>query len=281
MKFDTVFVRAVGGAFVLLFSTASVALFSAGAPPARTGAPGDTGTCANGGCHDSFALNSGDGSVAITAPPEYTPGETIQFTVRVSDPSASQYGFEVTAKTDDTMLVGEWDVSDPAIQLTGGNVHYVTHDPAPLAAGGFTWTLTWTAPPNEVGNITLYAAGNAANNGGSNKDDFIYTTSHVFSPSLVTATESLDVPGDIGSMTIYPNPFIDNATVRYSLDRSSNVVLELYDVLARRVLSQDLGSQAPGTHEWAIPAHDLPAGVLFFRLRTERSSRMGMAILTR
>ena len=37
------------------------------------------------------------------------------------------------------------------------------------------WTFKWTAPTNDVGPITFYAAGNAANGDFSTSGDYIYT----------------------------------------------------------------------------------------------------------
>ncbi len=63
--------------------------------------------------------------------------------------------------------------------------------------------------------------------------------------------------------------------------KTDDTMLEVYDALGRRVTSKNLGSQSPGIYECTIFAEDLPSGVIFYRFSTERSSKMGMAILTR
>ena len=57
---------------------------------------------------------------------------------------------------------------------------YIKHTLPGTAAGqpeGHAWSFEWTAPPDDVGPVTFYAAGNAANNNGNNSGDYIYTTS--------------------------------------------------------------------------------------------------------
>ena len=70
---------------ILASLTITVVSFSGGPPTGRTGAPGET-TC-QAGCHSSFALNSGSGSVSIASDvPEtgYEAGQTYTITFNVS-----------------------------------------------------------------------------------------------------------------------------------------------------------------------------------------------------
>src|SRR6266542_4030036 len=41
---------------------------------------------------------------------------------------------------------------------------------------GASWSFKWTAPAEDIGPVTMYAAGNQANNDGNNSGDQIYTT---------------------------------------------------------------------------------------------------------
>jgi hypothetical protein len=45
------------------------------------------------------------------------------------------------------------------------------------------WTFSWIAPPEEVGTVVFYAAGNAANGAGNTGGDFIYTGTATTIPS--------------------------------------------------------------------------------------------------
>jgi hypothetical protein len=60
----------------------------------------------------------------------------------------------------------------------GGNRQYIEHGIESTFAGqtgGASWTFNWTAPAGDIGPVIFYAAGNQANNDGTNNGDQIYT----------------------------------------------------------------------------------------------------------
>jgi hypothetical protein len=72
------------------------------------------------------------------------------------------------------------------------------------------------------------------------------------------------------SWTVYPNPFRDQTTLRFSLRRSGPVQVVLYDVLGRRVEHLYEGVPAAGPmHTLRIDGKRLPAGVYVVRLLGE------------
>jgi uncharacterized protein (TIGR03437 family) len=173
------------------------AKISPGPPLGFTGAP-DEGVCT--GCHYTFGHpnppNSG-GKVEITGlPAAYTPGQTYTLTVTVSHPTARAWGFEMTAidANGTSSTVGSMTAVNTTTTLqrdstASGQVRiYFSHnDEAGIAKGKMgsnSWSINWTAPAATIGDITFYAAGNAANNQVTPEDDYIYTTSVVVkSPS--------------------------------------------------------------------------------------------------
>ncbi|MEW6207233.1 MAG: choice-of-anchor V domain-containing protein [Acidobacteriota bacterium] len=170
-------------AAVLIFVIAIVAYASASGPDARyTGAPGDIGNCVN--CHDSFEnANVGPGSVTITnAPAVYTPGQQYTLTVTVQQGGQSRFGFQLTAVDSNGDRAGTLAPvsSDSQLNaLTGtGDRQYIQHSStgtSPTSSGRRIWQIRWTAPSTDVGTVTFYVAGNAANNNGTNQGDYIYT----------------------------------------------------------------------------------------------------------
>jgi uncharacterized protein (TIGR03437 family) len=65
-------------------------------------------------------------------------------------------------------------------------VQFVTHTLSGTrngTRGGVTFEFNWTPPSNDVGDIKLYAAGNAANGNNSDTGDHIYTTNITVSPA--------------------------------------------------------------------------------------------------
>jgi uncharacterized protein (TIGR03437 family) len=168
------------------------AKISPGPPLGFTGAP-DEGTCV--GCHYTFGQPNppnSRGKVEITGlPAVYTPGQTYTLTITVSHPTARAWGFEMTAidANGTSSTVGSMTAVNATTTLkrdstASGQVRtYFSHnDEAGIAkgkTGSNSWSINWTAPAATVGDITFYAAGNAANNQVTPEDDYIYTTSVV------------------------------------------------------------------------------------------------------
>ncbi|MBM2840253.1 MAG: hypothetical protein HW412_781, partial [Bacteroidetes bacterium] len=64
----------------------------------------------------------------------------------------------------------------------------------------------------------------------------------------------------------YPNPFNPSTTIKFSLPRTSDVTLEVFDVLGRRVVSQSLGVRQIGENAVTFNAANLASGVYHYRL---------------
>ncbi len=205
--------------FILLLATSMAMAFSGG-PPA--GYAGNNGVyCTS--CHSSFGLNSGDGSLELSAITEYTPGETYSIQVSLSDPGQQRWGFQITAVDVTGGFAGTFSITDPVnTQLNSGT--YVNHTSAGTNFGdpnGNSWTFDWTAPAAGSGDVTFYLAGNAANGNFSNQGDYIYSYEQVAgeaAPELygLTTTPINDtVPAEGGNIT-YSIDFFTNIPQAYN-----------------------------------------------------------------
>ena len=171
-------------AIVAVAVTVSVAYgFAAGPPSGRTGAPGEQ-TCVQ--CHTG-TLNSGQGSVAIEGVPSaYEPGQEYTLTVRVSHPDRRRWGFQITALDAQNRPAGALEaINRNLTRLANGTGAqqgrvYVEQTSTGTFNGqpnNASWEVRWTAPAEDIGQITFYAAGNAANGNNASSGDNIYTTS--------------------------------------------------------------------------------------------------------
>ncbi len=194
------------------FGQTSVHAYRGGPDPSRTGAPAIGGipvelTCNSTGCHSGNAVNDGMATFQILdAPASYTPGQTYTIRVSLSRASRSRYGFQLVALDQNGGNVGTLATNDTSTQLIAADPgswvgrNYIMHTTAGSATSAPNqriWTIRWTAPATRGGKITLYAAGNAANDDRSTAGDFIYTTSAVIRPEVVTvngATFSATAP---------------------------------------------------------------------------------------
>lgn len=245
-------------AFLML---AGAVVNSSGALPGYTGAPGE-GNCTT--CHNAFGVNSGAGTLEIEAPDTYEPGDVVEVRVTLTHGGAVRHGFEIAAKNAEDNHVGSFELVDSRTRFTGVGNDYVTHSQANEVNA---WTVQWTAPPTDAGEVTFYAAGNAANGDGGPTGDYIYTTRKRVSASTGTGREEEVTPG-LTVYRAYPNPFVDRATVTFDLDGPAAVVLTVYDALGRVVRVVDPGVLAAGRQELHVEADGLVPGLYLYELRT-------------
>jgi hypothetical protein len=170
-----------------LMNANSASALSSGPPASFSGAPSENSCVA---CHSQFPVNSGVGNVQILGvPPTYTPGQQYPISVRVNDKEATIYGFQLTAIRSNGQAAGTFQLPSemPAKTqisqgIVGGNIRdYVLQTIDGLFTTGVfgsnTWHFFWTAPTENVGTVSFYAAGNGANSDGMTWGDYIYTTS--------------------------------------------------------------------------------------------------------
>lgn len=179
------------GAF--LGAPALLALSSGPQVPAA-GVPTDMGgqTCTS--CHRTFAPANSDprGNLQILVDKmTYTPGVKKKVRIKLEHPDAMRWGFQFTSRqtSDTTRGAGTLAANEDVLVRCGLSLgqppcagepepQFAVHTRASTRAGlrgGTEWEFEWTPPANEIGDITFFAAGNAANNGGTNADDRIYT----------------------------------------------------------------------------------------------------------
>lgn len=255
-----------------------LALSHAGGPdPRRTGAPLPGGgfelTCGDGDtCHTDAAVNSGPGSISIEAPISYGPSNSLEITVRVEEAGKTFFGFEIAVKDADHEHIGTLELIDPGVTRYAhpSNQEYVSHD-GPNGLLQNAWTVRWVPPGTDVGPVTIYAAGNAANGDGQSDSDHVYTTSKTLTFDIAADVEPQPVPSIFQLARAYPNPFTSQTTIRYDLKQAAPVTLALYDALGRLVRLRDLGLQPVGTHEIRLDAGALPAGLYLYELRTPQA----------
>ncbi|GEM_PF-3611028 len=81
--------------------------------------------------------------------------------------------------------------------------------------------------------------------------------------------ESAEVPLETNLFDNYPNPFNSSTTFNYSLSQNANVVLEIYNLLGRKIATLVDGYQQAGYKTVRWNAKGLASGVYFYRLKTD------------
>lgn len=200
-------------AFVLMSGEETAHTLSGNPPGFNAGAPGQS-SCTNSGCHATFDVNSGSGSVAIgfgDGTAMYEAGETYSMSVTIEQTGAARFGFQLCAVDGSGSGVGSFTASgaNTTTQSSGG-IDFVNHQGAVVVNDMHTYTFDWTAPSEDAGAVTFYVAGMAANNAVGNEGDRVYTTS-----SSVTFMETVSDVTTIDGKTwgFYPNPATNMLTV--------------------------------------------------------------------
>lgn len=215
--------------FVLLLSMD----VSSGGRAGHTGSPGEQ-TCAKSGCHDSNALNTGIGSVAINAVGlennTYVPGQTYTIQVVVSYTSRNLFGMGFEALQSSganagTLTPGTGTQTMNFLVGANNRTNIVHTSNGGASPNSHTFSFTWVAPAASAGTVGFYAAGVCANGNGSDLGDFVYTTSRTLTPLVLPAAPTITAAGNtticVGqSVTLSVNA---EAGVSYSWRNANNV----------------------------------------------------------
>ncbi len=87
------------------------------------------------------------------------------------------------------------------------------------------------------------------------------------------ATETVERTDKIIALNNAPNPFQKITTIRYQLQQSQNVSLEVFDNLGQRVAVLVHQTQEAGEHQVDFDATDLPSSVYFYKITIENDGK--------
>jgi len=234
-----------------------------------TGAPGstgNTGTCANTGCHSSGAFDPAvtiellDGDTPVN---KYEPGKT--YTLRVTNTpgtgTPADFGFQAVSLNAANEQAGDWGnpgAGKHVVTLSGRK--YVEHG-APSPSGVFQ--VPWIAPAAGVGNVTFYSASNAVNGNVAPSGDGTAKKTLAVEEGTVSAVFSLK--NEIASMTVQPNPVSEVMNLVVNSKITGNFTLRIFDVqgVIQKVESLSLTA---GANEKSIEVVGLASGLYILQL---------------
>lgn len=79
--------------------------------------------------------------------------------------------------------------------------------------------------------------------------------------------ETRTLPETFALMQNYPNPFNPATTISYALPEASEVTLEVFDMLGRKVAVLVTGNKPAGIYNVTFNANGLNSGIYIYRLR--------------
>jgi len=230
--------------------------YSGGSPGSRTNSPLDGENCTL--CHSDSDAESVDFWISSNIPFQgYTPGETYTITATGSHENVVKFGFEITAESDSDK-VGAFALTDEErTQFTNDN-SAVTHTSDGNTPDGDvnSWQMDWTAPEEGVGEITFYAAFNAANGNGTTSGDQIYTSTLLVNQFGVGVGENALSE----KVTLYPNP----ATSYVNMNVPDHSSIQVMNSMGQKVFELD---DVSNTAKLDVSNYD--NGIYFVRVNHE------------
>jgi len=86
--------------------------------------------------------------------------------------------------------------------------------------------------------------------------------------TFITGITDPMLPTTTALMNAYPNPFNPETRIQFSVIKSQNVSLKVYDVLGKEVLTLVDETKEPGYYEIGFNASGLPSGIYFYRMQS-------------
>ncbi|MDX1418520.1 MAG: T9SS type A sorting domain-containing protein [Rubricoccaceae bacterium] len=102
-----------------------------------------------------------------------------------------------------------------------------------------------------------------------------------FEPISAASTAYAEAPVAVAARGSHPNPFSASTTISYDLAEAQRVVLEVFDVLGRRVATLVDGVQEAGSHEAIFAGATLPSGTYVYRLTVGEETLAGRMVLAK
>jgi hypothetical protein len=135
----------------------------------------------------------------------------------------------------------------------------------------FTASLLW---PTVVHPLRLTSIGvqlgNTGVSGAVNEGTIILTNVRISYPEASSVSvDPVENPEGFSLGQNYPNPFNPVTTIEYTLDRSTDVTLRVFNVLGQEIARLVDGHLSAGSHRATFDASTLPSGTYFYSLEAE------------
>jgi hypothetical protein len=216
-------------------------------------------------CHGEFPNDTI--SVGIQGPDSVAAGETATYTVFVSHGPAMIGGFNVAnhrSNGADTLYLtpvpGDTMVRTQTGELTHRHPRSFTNDTV-------KWQFNYTAS-SVTGYDTLFATGNSTNDDTTSENDKwnwspnkvvrIYVPIGIINLSTIASEFSLSQN--------YPNPFNPVTNIHFSVAKSSDVKIRVYDILGNVVAEPVSGNMKQGSYSVDFNASGFASGAYFYSL---------------
>lgn len=205
-------------------------------------------------------------TVSILGPDSVQAGQTANFRVKISNGPAVAGGFDLASYLDTNSLypvAGDTMVKRQDWELTHTHPKLFSNDTV-------SWIIKYTAPP-AAGIDTLYATGNSTNNDStSDKDQWNWSlnkTVRIYNPIGIINIST--VASDYSLSQNFPNPFNPVTQIDFSVARTSEIKIRIFDILGNEIAVPVAQQMQPGKYRVDFNGSDLSSGTYFYSLTAD------------
>ncbi len=99
--------------------------------------------------------------------------------------------------------------------------------------------------------------------------------------SAIAATGIIENNKVNAGLTLFPNPAVNSAKLKYTLSKQASVNIDIVNVTGEKIISVSLGVQAAGKQEYDINLESLSSGIYFAKLYEGETSESVKLTVTR
>jgi hypothetical protein len=131
----------------------------------------------------------------------------------------------------------------------------------------------------DYGGYGIDKAADYNNDGNDEVFSFSGSILHIGSIQTTGIDEAPLLPGRFTLSQNYPNPFNAQTTIRYAMPAPSNISIDIFEIMGRKVETLLSEKQQAGEHTIVWNADGKPFGIYFYRLRAGNVSKTEKCIL--
>ena len=144
-----------------------------------------------------------------------------------------------------------------------------------LSNDSHTFDFTWVAPSTPAGTVTFWYSAVAGDNNNASSGDERYAGSTVIPDVTAIAENSVS---DF-NLSVFPNPASDYVNVKFTLQESSDVTVDLMDISGNKVANLISENGMKGDINKTFNVSSYSKGVYFLKIKDEKYSSLKKLII--
>jgi len=243
---------------------------------------GIVGLTKRGGSSEGCTCHGFDTATAVkisyTGPNSVRRGDTVTYTLRMTGGPLVKGGINIACGAGKVIL----SPAETGLQRLEAalGIYELTHNTPKLPSSDTVkWTFRYIAPLTGDSD-TLFATGNSVDgSNGTSGDSWNFAPNKFINLTSTGIENNISAAGTFSLGYNYPNPFNPVTNIHYTLHKSGNVKLSVYDSRGSLVAVLANGYKKQGEYSAEFRTENTSSGVYFSRLEFDGKSVTGKMIL--